>query len=151
MKSNALASTSTTVRNAHWSYRHLTQTNILTPLDFVLFSPVDSARAGSTDRIDLTQQDFAGTCSCTLHDVVQTKAGVLELVLGGGSEVEGSLTITAHVLNSARRAGQNSFKDSAVTRVEQKQLASRIRLYTLGCMFGKRRRKREMFCVWEWY
>ena len=100
---------------------------------------VDAARAGGTDRIDLSQQDFGGECTCMLSEVANTKDGVLVLVLGGGEEVEGTLKITARILESSASSSSLSPSADIVAakrrRRERVRLDSLLRLYTIGCMF----------------
>ena len=117
---------------------------------------VDAARAGGTDRIDLTQQDFGGTCDCTLHDICSTTDGKLILSLSDEfvDKEEGTLNITARILQSSANShalspasspsssptknAKNNFSSmEAVTkrRLERVRLDALLRLYTIGCMF----------------
>ena len=110
---------------------------------------VDAARAGGTDRIDLTQQDFGGTAFVKMADLLAQPSGEVTVTLGGGAGVEGTLTVRATVLfygDERDDASDDRIDDDPkkykevrqalmAARREQKVNESRLRHFAVGTLF----------------
>ena len=110
---------------------------------------VDAARAGGTDRIDLTQQDYAGSAIIQISDILNEPTGTYTIALNGAEEVEGTLTIRARVLfygDDRDDDGDDRVDDDpkkfkevrravAQARVEQYAHESKLRHFILGAIF----------------
>ena len=61
---------------------------------------IDAGRAGGSERVDLAQQDFAGTCSCTIDELISEaqESNQCKMLLSGGQHVKGSLTVTVNLI-----------------------------------------------------